>query len=176
MKIVKIRKPRKTTNNLIRKKLPLTQYWIRKKRNLKYFKNKKKYINFKTRLVLSKRNSNKKRYFVFFRKNKNNIFITITDVLGRVIVSQSAGSCKIKTKKKKRSPDTIKTVATSVAKVARLKNIKYLYKFYLSSKQVKTGRTIFEAFKKAGLFILQGVIIKKRPHSLGMRKKKPKRL
>jgi hypothetical protein len=127
-------------------------------------------------LILAKRNPNKKRYFAFFRKNKNNIFITITDVLGKVIISQSAGYCKIKTKKKKRSPDTIKTVADSVAKTARLKNIKYLYKFYLSSKQVKSTRTIFETFKKSGLFILQGVIIRRRPHSLGMRKKKPKRL
>ena len=50
--------------------------------------------------------------------------------MGRVIISQSAGSCKITTKKKKRSPDTLKTVSTSVAKIARAKNIKYLFKFF----------------------------------------------
>lgn len=175
MKIIKLRKLRKNSNLLLKKKLPLSQYWIRKKRWLKQNK-KKRYISFKTRLVLSKRNANKKRYFIFFRKNKNNIFITITDVLGRVIISQSAGYCKIKTKKKKRSPDTIKTVASSVAKAARLKNIKYLFKFYLNSKQVKSGRAIYETFKKSGLFILQGVIIRNKSHSMGMRKKKPKRL
>lgn len=176
MKIIKVRKERKINTPLLKKKLPVTQYWLRKKRWLKQNKLKKKYISFKRRLILSKRNPDKKRYFIFFKKTKNNIFITITDVLGKVILTQSAGYCKIKTKKKKRSPDTIKTVANSIAKAARLKNIKYLFKFYISNKQVKSGRTIFETFKKSGLFILQGVIIRDKPHSLGMRKKKPKRL
>jgi hypothetical protein len=101
MKVVKLKKLRKTNNKILKRKLPISQYWIRKKRTLQYYKTKKKYINFKTRLVLKKRNPNKKRYFVFFRKNKNNIFITVTDFLGRVIIAKSAGYCKIKTKKKK---------------------------------------------------------------------------
>jgi ribosomal protein S11 len=176
MKVVKLKKLRKTNNKILKRKLPISQYWIRKKRTLQYYKTKKKYINFKTRLVLKKRNPNKKRYFVFFRKNKNNIFITVTDFLGRVIIAKSAGYCKIKTKKKKRSPDTVKEVATSVAKSARLKNIKYLFKFYISSKQAKSGRSIYETFKKSGVFILQAVLIRNKPHALGMRKKKPKRL
>jgi hypothetical protein len=176
MKILKIPKIRRKNNQLLKKRKP-TQYRIRENRRLLQIKtNKNKYISFKRRLILSKRNPNKKRYFLFFRKNKNNVFITITDVLGKVIISQSAGYCKIKTKKKKRSPDTVKTVADSVAKAARLKNIKYLFKFYLSNKQIKSGRGIYETFKKAGLFILQGVVIRNKPHSLGMRKKKPKRL
>jgi ribosomal protein S11 len=103
--------------------------------------------------------------------------LTITDILGRVIISQSAGYCKITTKKKKRSPDTLKTVASSVAKSARLKNIKYLFKFFISRRQnKKIAKTIFESFKKVGLFILQAVIIKSTPHGLPMRKKKLKRL
>lgn len=96
--------------------------------------------------------------------------------MGRVIISQSAGSCKITTKKKKRSPDTLKTVSSSVAKLARAKNIKYLFKFFMRTNQTKTGKTIFDNFKKLGLFILQGVVVKNKSYGLLMRKKKAKRL
>jgi ribosomal protein S11 len=113
---------------------------------------------------------------LFFCKKKNNVFLTITNVKGKVIISQSAGSCKITTKKKKRSPDTVKTIAASVAKLARLKNIKYLFKFFMKSTQSRVGKIIFDTFKKQGLLILQGVVIKSKPHALYMRKKKLKRL
>jgi ribosomal protein S11 len=139
-------------------------------------KTKKNYVSFRQRLVLAKRNPNKKRYYLFCCKKRNNVFLTITDTMGRVIISQSAGSCKITTKKKKRSPDTLKTISTSVAKIARAKNIKYLFKFFMSTNQTKTGKTIFENFKKLGLFILQGVVVKNKSHGLLMRKKKAKRL
>jgi len=140
---------------------------------LKY-KNKKRYLNFRERLVLSKKNLNRKRYYLFFTKKRNNLFLTITDTTGRVIISQSAGSCKITTKKKKRSPDTLKAVSTSVAKLARTKNIKYLFKFFMSTNQTRVGKTIFESFKKLGLFILQGVVVRTKNHGLLMRKKSQK--
>lgn len=141
-----------------------------------YKKPKKNYVSFRQRLVLAKKNPNKKRYYLFCCKKRNNVFLTITDIMGRVIISQSAGSCKITTKKKKRSPDTLKTVSTSVAKIARAKNIKYLFKFFMNTNQTKTGKTIFDNFKKLGLFILQGVVVKNKSHGLLMRKKKAKRL
>jgi ribosomal protein S11 len=52
---------------------------------------------------MGKVNPNGKKYYAFFSKSRNNTFITITDVRGQVIVSQSAGSCKITSKKKKKS-------------------------------------------------------------------------
>jgi ribosomal protein S11 len=137
---------------------------------------KKKYISFRQRFVLSKKNPNRRKYYLFFCKKRNNVFLTITGVKGNVIISQSAGSCKITTKKKKRSPDTLKTIAASVAKLARLKNIKYLLKFFMKSTQSRVGKTIFDSFKKQGLLILQGVVVKSKPHALNMRKKKLKRL
>jgi ribosomal protein S11 len=112
---------------------------------------------------------------LFCCKKRNNVFLTITDITGRVIISQSAGSCKITTKKKKRSPDTLKTVSASVAKAARAKNIKYLFKFFMGTNQTKIGKTIFDNFKKLGLFILQGVVVKNKTHGLLMRKKKSKK-
>jgi hypothetical protein len=46
----------------------------------------------------------------------------------------------------------------------------------MATNQTKTGKTIFDSFKKLGLFILQGVVVKNRTHGLFMRKKKAKRL
>jgi hypothetical protein len=46
----------------------------------------------------------------------------------------------------------------------------------MKANQTKVGKTIFDSFKKLGLFILQGVVIKNRSHGLLMRKKKAKRL
>ena len=144
MKILKLTSTRKLKT--IKKKLPTLKSYKWKKKT--FYKPRKKYVSFRQRLVLAKKNPNKRRYYLFFKKTRNNVFLTITDVIGRVVVSQSAGSCKITTKKKKRSPDTLKTVSASVAKIARAKNIKYLFKFFMSTNQTKIGKTIFESFKK----------------------------
>lgn len=136
----------------------------------------KRRLNWRERYLMSKRNPDNKKYYAFFLKTRNNVFITITDIRGRVIVSQSAGNCKITTKKKKKSWDTLKAVAASASKLARLKNIRYIYKFFTTSTYIKNGRIIFQSFKESGLLILQNIIIRSRPHALPMRKKKLKRL
>lgn len=168
----------KILNPIIKRNLKKKKLFCRKPSKFKtrLYKKKKTYVSFRQRLVLAKKNPNKKRYYLFCYKKRNNVFLTITDVMGRVVISQSAGSCKITTKKKKRSPDTLKAISASVAKVARTKNIKYLFKFFMNTNQTKIGKIIFDSFKKLGLFILQGVIIKNRSHGLLMRKKKAKRL
>lgn len=122
------------------------------------------------------KNRNKKRVYLFYNRKRNNTFITLTNGRGQVLVSQSAGYCKIKSKKKKRSPDTLKAIAYSVARAARLKNIRYIYKMYSKNRHMKSRRAIFNEFKRAGLMILVNVIVKARPHSLHQRRKKPKRL
>ena len=150
---------------------------IRKKKIIKT----QKIINnrllpWRERYLIGKVNPNKKKYYAFFLKKINNIFITITDLKGRVVVSQSAGSCKITTKKKKKSWDTLKAVATSASKIARMKNIKYIGKFFMTSTYMKNGKLIFQSFKKSGLLILKAVILKNRGHNIPMKKKKLKRL
>lgn len=122
------------------------------------------------------KNRNKKRVYLFYNRKRNNTFITLTNGRGQVLVSQSAGYCKIKSKKKKRSPDTLKAIAYSVARAARLKNIRYIYKMYSKNRHMKSRRAIFNEFKRVGLMILVNVIVKSRPHSLYQRRKKPKRL
>jgi ribosomal protein S11 len=112
----------------------------------------------------------------FYLKTTNNVFITITNSRGQVVISQSAGCCKITTKKKKRSWDTLKAISCSVAKLARLKNIKYIFKIYTTSTYKKTSKIVFESFKEFGLRILKCVIVRSRPHGMLMRKKKLKRI
>ena len=172
LKIIQTRKlPVKTLRNSF-----LTKYWIRKNKKNLYKKNKKKRIHFRQKLVLSKRNPNNKRYYLFYTRKKNNIFLTITNIKGEVLNSYSAGTCKITTKKKKRSPDTLKTVATALAKKIKERGIKYIFKFFMSTKNSKIGKIVFKNFEKSGLSILQAVIVKSKPHAMLMRKKKQKRL
>lgn len=169
---LKIIKTRKLTIKTLKNSF-LTKYWIRKnKRNLY----KKKRIHFRQKLVLSKRNLGNKRYYLFYKRKKNNIFLTITNIKGEVLSSYSAGICKITTKKKKRSPDTLKTVSSALAKKIKEKGIKYIFKFFMSTKNSKIGKIVFKNFEKSGLSILQAVVIKSKPHASLMRKKKQKRL
>jgi ribosomal protein S11 len=107
---------------------------------------------------------------------KNNVFLTVTDIMGRVIVSQSAGSCKITTKKKKRSPETLKAVATSTAKLVRAKNIRYIFRFFNVNPSIKPVRSVLECFSRVGLSVLKYAPILKQPHGMIMRKRKLRRL
>lgn len=102
--------------------------------------------------------------------------MTITNIKGEVLSSYSAGICKITTKKKKRSPDTLKTVSSALAKKIKEKGIKYIFKFFMSTKNSKIGKIVFKNFEKSGVSILQAVVIKSKPHASLMRKKKQKRL
>jgi ribosomal protein S11 len=126
--------------------------------------------------LLKKRNPDKKKYYLFIKKVKNNIFLTVTNKFGCVIVSQSAGSCKITTKKKKRSPETLKAVAVSTAKVVRSKNIRYIFKFFNTTVNLKPIRSVVESFSRVGLFVLKYIPLIRRPHGLNMRKRKVRRL
>lgn len=128
------------------------------------------------RIINSKKNPDRKRYFAFFLKKKNNVFITITNRLGQVVVSKSAGDCKITTKKKKRSWDTLKEVSASASKIARIRNIKYIYTLFMISSYAKNAKIIHKSFRQSGLSILKVVILKKKPFSSLMKKKKAKRL
>jgi hypothetical protein len=93
-----------------------------------------------------------------------------------VVVSKSAGDCKITTKKKKKSWDTLKEVSAAASKVARVKNIKYIYKLFMLSSYVRNARVIHKSFRQLGLIVLQVVTLKRKPFSSLMRKKKSKRL
>jgi ribosomal protein S11 len=146
------------------------------KKNYKFQKPKKRRLSWREKLVLSKKNPDNRKYMAFYSRSRNNTFITVTNIKGQVIISQSAGSCKITTKKKKKSWDTLKAIAISTAKLARSKNIRYIFNLYTTSTYKKTSKIVFEGFKEVGLQILKCVLIRSRPHGIPMRKKKMKRL
>jgi ribosomal protein S11 len=158
---------------MLNKNLSLRSKFIHNNKKLK--RREPRYIYWE-RIINSKKNPDRKRYFAFFLKTKNNVFVTITNSKGEVVISRSAGDCKIKTKKKKKSWDTLKEVANAAAKIARIKNIKYIYKFFMSNTYAKNAKLIQKSFRGNGLFILKLIIVKKRPFSSPMRKKKSKRL
>jgi len=176
MKTLKNKLPVKIKAVIPLKRRILTNYWIRKNKWIQKRKSKKRYISFRERFSLSKRNANKKRYYLFYTRKKNNLFLTVTNVKGNVVASYSAGTCKITTKKKKRAPDTLKTVAESISKYIRAKGIKYIFKFFVSVKNSKIVKVVFNACKQAGILILQAIVLRTRSHGLAMRKKKLKRL
>lgn len=148
------------------KKIKTRNFTYKKQSRFQYWEN----------LINSKKNPNRRKYFAFFLKKRSNVFITITNIKGEVVTSRSAGVCKITTKKRKKSWDTLKAVAAAAAKTARLKNIRYIYKFFMSIAYSKNAKIIHKSFREQGLFILKPVLIRRKPFSLPMKKKKPKRL
>ncbi len=119
----------------------------------------------------------KKLYYIgTFKKTLNNFFITIINNKGQVIISQSAGNCKIFSKKKKKSFDTIKAIALSIAKIAILKNIKFLKEFYITHLYFKNTYTIINAFRSMGLLVKNARLTIKKIHGNLMRKKKIRRI
>jgi ribosomal protein S11 len=132
----------------------------------------KSYFQFRLNL---KKNQNRKRYYLFFKKSTNNTFLTVTDSKGNVIISKSAGSCKIKTKKKKKSRDTLQDISRVLIRAILLKNIKYIYTMFMWNGWVKNARIIGREFviKKIKILGIKNLILKS--HSKPMKKKKPKR-
>jgi ribosomal protein S11 len=77
-------------------------------KTIKFIK-KPKIINIKKQKLL------KLKRYCFFKKTKNNTFLTITNGLGEVILRSSAGLVKIKTKKKKRNKETFMLICQELA-------------------------------------------------------------
>lgn len=111
-----------------------------------------------------------------FKKTLNNFFITLMNGNGEVILTQSAGNCKIKTKKKKRSFDTVKSIAASIAKASLVKNIKFLDVFYVTHRYLKNMFLIINTFRSNGLMCKHVLYVRKKRHSLPMKKRKIRRL
>lgn len=126
-------------------------------------------------LASVKKNRNKKRYFLFLNKKENNVFLTCTDYTGNVIISKSAGNCRITTKKKKKATDTIKAVSRAVTRQIKKKNIKFIYSLYTKNWYTKNIKLVLEEFIRQNIQILSVKSIVNKPHSLPMRKKKEKR-
>lgn len=67
-----------------------------------------KNIYSKKGFYLKPNNKNKKRTLIFLKKTLNNYFLTLTNIVGNVIISFSYGKVKIFTKKRRRSRESYK--------------------------------------------------------------------
>jgi ribosomal protein S11 len=94
-----------------------------------------------------------KRY-CFFKKTKNNTFLTITNGLGEVILRSSAGLVKVKTKKKKRNKETFMLICQDLATKCFQNKIKMLDKLIIVQSPF---RNIFyklrKIFNRLGLYL-----------------------
>jgi ribosomal protein S11 len=154
------------------KKIKINRRWILTLNKTSLRQNKG---GFKRILADVKKNKNRKRYFLFLNKKENNVFLTCTDYNGNVISSKSAGSCKIKTKKRKKSPDTIKAVSKAVVKDVKKRDIKFIYSLYTMNWYTKNIKLVLKEFNKQNLQILTIKALTNKPHSLVMKHKKMKR-
>lgn len=139
---------------------------------MKTFKRRRTYWQ---NLIRVKRNPDKKRYFLFFKRSRYNIFVTLTDVRGNVLISRSAGNCKIFDKKRKRSRDTLRSVIRSVAAFAHNRKIDYIYTLFISYRYRWDQRVVFRQMFLKGVQVLSIRGLVNKTHSLPMPVRKIKR-
>lgn len=88
------------------------------------------------------------------RRTRNNTFITVTNALGEVVIRQSAGLVKIKSKKKKRAKETYQLMLINLATQCFNNKIKLLDKIILKNNIFKgLIYKLLKTFKTLGLIL-----------------------
>lgn len=118
-------------------------------------------------------------YYVFFKKKKNNFYLTLTNGLGEVLFHNSAGRLlKFRRNKKVRSSlFNLPGLATSLARRMvrrRISSISKLYRPMALSKRAL--KTIYNIFTGSGVVIKTLVKNSKRSHGFPKKTKKVRRL
>jgi len=139
-------------------------------------KRKRKLIFNKSRKKHYKRNKWNKIYLFFIKKTRNNYFFTVTNFFGEVLVFSSMGHAKIKTKKKRKSPEAFKVFVRFF--------IKKLWKFKMKGKYCLILKKRLKRYLRGFLvwklkkirFKLKKIIISKKKAHNGVKKQKKKRL
>lgn len=119
--------------------LPLKKIrFIEKPKSLKI--NKQKYLKLKR--------------YCFFKKTKNNNFLTITNGLGEVLLRSSAGLVKVKTKKKKKNKETFMLICQELAAKCFKNKIKMLDKLIIIQSSFKNiFYKLRKIFYRLGLYL-----------------------
>ena len=73
-------------------------------------------------------NINKRKAYINMRKNHSNFFITLTDCIGKVIISKTAAMVlgKLERRRRRKSPQTIEAMIGSLDKYLQFYKIKFL--------------------------------------------------
>lgn len=115
-------------------------------------------------------------YNIHIKKTINNYFLTLTKTINcNVIYHLSAGHCKIFTKKKKKSLETLRQITKKMSEFLLLNRITYINNFIINLTHPYYFKKSIRILKKNKIFIKRVLIMKKKTHN-GIRKKKLKRL
>jgi ribosomal protein S11 len=73
-------------------------------------------------------NINKRKAYINMRKNHSNFFLTLTDCIGKVIISKSAAMVlgKLERRRRRKSPQTIEAMVASLEKYLQFYKIKFI--------------------------------------------------
>lgn len=133
------------------------------------------YSEFNTKFALRK-------YYLFFKKTKNNFLLTVTDIHGKVILWRSAGHLGLKTKKKKRSFESFDLLCEEPLKKLHKYNISVISKMivvgtsYLRFFMVRKFFKSVASYDKLKKLKIRRIEFWKSCTHNGIRKKKPKRV
>jgi ribosomal protein S11 len=163
--------------DVVKRKTRLMVRILRKKQKLLFKRRKRRWAPYKNR-YLDKKLSIRSTSIVYltFTRTYSNMFLTAINRRGGVIITHSTGTCNLHTKKKKRSWDALKSIASRVGDHLRSKNIKLLRKLYMKYKYMKNYKIILGALKRSGVYVTEVVYYNTKAHSLLMRKKKVRRI
>jgi ribosomal protein S11 len=136
-------------------------------KNNKIFKLKKIKNNIKNKYEI---------YNLHIKKTLNNYFLTLTKTKQcNVIYQLSAGNCKIYTKKKKKSLETLKQMSIKMVEFLQSNKITYIKNFFIYLYNPYYFKKSFKILKKNKIFLEKFFIFKIKSHN-GIRKPKMKRL
>jgi ribosomal protein S11 len=115
-------------------------------------------------------------YNLHVKKTLNNFFLTLTKTTNcNVLYHLSAGHCKIYTKKKKKSLETLRAISMKMVEFLNLNKITYIETFYISLNNKYYFKKCFKTIRKNKIYIRNVILTKIKSHN-GIRKKKLKRL
>jgi ribosomal protein S11 len=115
-------------------------------------------------------------YNLHIKKTLNNFFLTLTKTNDcNVIYHLSAGHCKIFTKKKKKSLETLKTMSIKMVDFLISNKITYIKNFFICLNNKYYFKKSYKTLRKNKIYIENVFIINVKSHN-GIRKKKLKRL
>jgi ribosomal protein S11 len=118
----------------------------------------------------------KKHFHCFIKKKLNNLFLTVTNRKGDVLLSLSAGNVKISSKKKKNSPITLNQILKKTSLFLVSRRVFFIESLFISLPNKFLLRNIFSILNQFGIKIGKVNYITPRPHSSLYRKKKIRRI
>jgi ribosomal protein S11 len=134
------------------------------------------FFNYKNNYKIFRKKNNYEIFNLHIKKTLNNFFLTLTKTNDcNVLYQLSAGKCKIFTKKKKKSLETLKQLTVKMLEFLNFNKITYIKNFFIILNNNYYFKKTLKFLKKNKIYIEKVFLYKKKIHN-GIRKQKPKRL